>query len=94
MITAITNIYKGDRTMARFGSLERKMYRIYYFVQIDNLFNNGGAVNERNRIQWWTNTKSLFYADDGLLLAHSVEEAARNLKITIKASKKCGVNII
>ena len=41
----------------------------------------------------WITLKSLYYADDGLLLAHSLEEATENLNILTEASKKYGLEI-
>ena len=39
------------------------------------------------------NINSLYFADDGLLLANSIEEAAVNLKIVIQVSRHFGLEI-
>lgn len=39
------------------------------------------------------NINTLFYADDSLQLSHNIEEARDNIKILIKISRECGLEI-
>lgn len=40
------------------------------------------------------NIKTLYYADDGLLLAHSKEQAIQNLQLITETSRKYGLESI
>lgn len=35
----------------------------------------------------------LFFADDGLILAETIEEAIESIKILIETSRKCGLEV-
>ena len=39
------------------------------------------------------NISGLFFADDGLLLSHNIEEATRNIKLLTEISRECGLAI-
>lgn len=98
MISAVVNVYTDDYTNIRVGGTEMHLniktgipqrctgstilFKLITYLIMDELEQRGTGI----RINWLT-LKSLYYAEDGLLLAHSLEEAAQNLKILTEASK-------
>ena len=64
------------------------LFKLITYLIITELEKKGvGFVNQLFKI--WI----LFFADDGLILAHSIEEAKNNIRILIDISKKCGLDI-
>ena len=55
---------------------------------ISELNRRGTGYRDEN-----VNIESLYFADDGLLLANSVEDAKNNLKIIIQVSREFGLEI-
>ena len=105
MIDAIANIYKGDKTCINLNKEVTKeltitsgikqgctgsatLFKLITYLIITELEKKGvGFVNQLFKI--WI----LFFADDGLILAHSIEEAKNNIRILVDISKKCGLDI-
>ena len=55
---------------------------------IEKLNRRGGGYEDDQ-----INVKSLFFADDGLLLSNSIDDAAKNIQIVTQISRKFGLEI-
>ena len=62
---------------------------ITYMYMIINEINTRGTGYKDDIIQ----INSLYFADDGLLLANSIEDAENKLKLVIEISRKFGLEI-
>ena len=90
IISAVTNVYARDNTTIRVGDMKKDMnikseirqgctgsttlFKLITYLIMDELEQKGTGFRGS-----WLTLKSLYYADDGFLLAHSLEEAAENL---------------
>ena len=104
IIEAISNIYQEDHTKLQLGDINKEMkihsgirqgctgstilFRLITYMIITELNDNGTGFTDEE-----INIKSLFFADDGLLLAQSIEDATDNLKIVTRISKEFGLDI-
>ena len=86
IIDAIANIYRNDYTEVQFGVIRREieitsgirqgctgstiLFKIVTYMIMAELDRRGTGYNDEH-----IKIKSLFFADDALLLSHSLEEA-------------------
>ena len=104
IIDSIVNIYKEDKTKIKVGDTEIEMeitsgirqgctgstvlFKLITYLIMEKLEeHNFGFINEKLKIG------ILFFADDGLLMAHSTEEAKNGLKTIIEISNEYGLTI-
>ena len=104
IIDTIANIYKGDNTDIKFGDMHQNiditseirqgctgsttLFKVITYMIINEL-NTRGTGYKDDIIQ----INALYFADDGLLLANSIEDAENNLKLVIEISRKFGLEI-
>ena len=104
IIDTIVNIYRNDHTDVHFGDIKKNikitsgirqgctgsamLFKLITYMIIEELNNRGSGYQDDI-----ININSLYFADDGLLLANSIEEAAVNLKIVIQISRHFGLEI-
>ena len=104
IIDTVANIYKQDTTSIKIGDKELKMditsgirqgctgstifFKLITYMIIEQIEYIGkGFSNEE------VNIGVLFFADDGLLMAHTIEEAQRNLQILLEISREFELEI-
>ena len=104
IIEAVANIYKDDFTEIQFGDIEKKMditsgirqectgstilFKLITYMIMTRLNETGtGYIDEQITL------KSLYFADDALLLSHLLEDARNNLAIIIEVSREFGLEI-
>ena len=105
VIDAVADIYTGDKTNIDLGEgLEQEievtsgirqgctgsttLFKLVTLLIIKKIEEEGrGFVNRQFKIG------TLFFADDALVLAESIEEAKHNIKLLIETGKKCGLEI-
>ena len=104
IIDAIANIYRNDYTEVQFGEIRREieitsgirqgctgstiLFKIVTYMIMAELDRRGTGYNDEH-----IKIKSLFFADDALLLSHSLEEAKENLDIITDVSREFGLEI-
>lgn len=104
VIEAIVNIYQEDHTEIEFGQIKKKititsgirqgctgstvLFKLITYMIINELDRRGRGYSDKD-----IHLTSLFFADDGLLMAHSIEDAKENLRITTEVSKEFGLEI-
>ena len=104
IIDTIVNIYRNDHTDVHIGDIKKNikitsgirqgctgsamLFKLITYMIIEELNNRGSGYKDDI-----ININSLYFADDGLLLANSIEEAAVNLKIIIQISRHFGLEI-
>lgn len=105
IIDIIANIYKGDRTVIQerngndinidvtsgikqgcTGSTT--LFKLITYKILEDLEENGKGFEDKN-----FKLNALFFADDGLLLTNSYEDAQHNIDLLIRSSKECGLDI-
>ena len=64
------------------------LFKLITYMIISELNRRGTGYRDDN-----VNIESLYFADDGLLLANSIEDAKNNLKIVIQVSREFGLEI-
>ena len=64
------------------------LFKLITYTIISELNRRGTGYRDEN-----VNIESLYFADDGLLLANSIEDAKNNLKIVIQVSREFGLEI-
>ena len=99
------NIYRNDHTDVHIGDIKNikitsgirqlqgctgsaMLFKLITYMIIEELNNRGSGYQDDI-----ININSLYFADDGLLPANLVEEAAVNLKIVIQISRHFGLEI-
>ena len=104
IIETIANIYQEDNTEIKFGDLHQNinitsgirqgctgsttLFKIITYMIISELNSRGtGYKDDTIKIN------SLFFADDGLLLANNIEDATNNLKMVMQISSEFGLEI-
>ena len=104
IIVTIAQIYQNDFTEIQIGELRKNInitsgirqgctgstmlfISITYMISSE-LNRRGTSYRDEN-----VNIESLYFADDGLLLASSIEDAKDNLKIVLQISKEFGLEI-
>ena len=65
------------------------LFKLITYMIMNELDQKGHGYKDENLFA----LKSLFFADDALLLSHSLEEARENLEIITDTSKKFGLEI-
>ena len=104
IIDAIATIYKNDYTEVVFGDVMKKidvtsgirlgctgssvLFKLITYMIMNELDQKGRGYKDENFA-----LKSLFFADDALLLSHSLEEARENLEIITNTSREFGLEI-
>ena len=104
IIDIIAKLYQGDHTKIKIGDSEEKidissgikqgctlsttLFKIVTYLIIKELENKGRGYKVDDII-----LQSLYFADDSILAAESIEDARHNLNILIEVSKKFGLNI-
>ncbi|CAL4088951.1 unnamed protein product [Meganyctiphanes norvegica] len=104
IIDNIIKLYSGDYTKIRFGEQEKRiditsgikqgctlsttLFKIVTYMIIKELEKRGRGYQIDD-----ITLESLFFADDSILMADSVENAKHNLNILIEVSKKYGLNL-
>ena len=105
IIDTIAKIYKGDHTFIDFDdnmseriditggirqgcTISSTLFKLVTY-EIMNRLEQEGAKYEVDNI----NLNSIFYADDSILIAKTIENASRNLKILIEVSASFGLHI-
>ena len=104
IIDIIAKLYQGDHTKIKIGDSEEKidissgikqgctlsttLFKIVTYLIIQELENKGRGYKVDDII-----LQSLYFADDSILAAESIEDARHNLNILIEVSKKFGLNI-
>ena len=104
IIDTIAKIYKNDFTEIQIGELRKNinitsgirqgctgstmLFKLILYMIISELNRRGTGYRDEN-----VNIESLYFADDGVLLANSIEDAKNNLKIVIQASREFGLKI-
>ena len=104
IIDTIATIYENDNTTINFGELSKTievtsgirqgctgstmLFKLITYMIIEEL-NRRGTGYEDDQI----NVKSLFFADDGLLLSNSIDDAAKNIQIVTQISRTFGLEI-
>ena len=104
IIEAIANIYQEDYTQLQYGDIHKEigitsgirqgctgstiLFKLVTYMIMSQLEERGRGYQDEN-----IKIKSLFFADDGLLLAHSIEEAKENLEIVTNVSREFGLEI-
>ena len=104
IIDKIAKLYDGDSTNIKLGEEEIKLkitsgikqgcplsttlFKIITYIILNELEEKGKGFEIENIL-----LLALFFADDSLLIADSIENARHNLKILIEASKKFGLNV-
>ena len=104
IIDTVANVYKQDRRMIKIGDIElevditsgirqgctgsRILFELITYIIIEQIECTGKGFGNEG-----VNIGALFYADDGLVLSHTVEEAERNLEILLDVSKEFGLEI-
>ena len=104
IIDTIAKIYQNDSTEIQIGELRKNinitsgirqgctgstmLFKLITYMIISELNRRGTGYRDEN-----VNIESLYFADDGLLLANSVEDAKNNLKIVIQVSREFGLEI-
>ena len=104
IINTIATIYEHDSTTINIGELSKHigitsgirqgctgstmLFKLVTYMIIEEL-NRRGTGYEDDQI----NVKSLFFADDGLLLSNSIDDAAKNIQIVTQISRKFGLEI-
>ena len=105
IIEAVGEIYNEDKTTVTVGKDINKeisvtsgirqgctgsptLFKLITYIIIKELETKGqGFENE------WLKIGALFYADDGLILSPTIEDAERNIKILTDIGEKCGLEI-
>ena len=104
IIETIANIYQEDNTEIKFGDLHQNinitsgirqgctgsttLFKIITYMIISELNSRGtGYKDDTIKIN------SLYFADDGLLLANNIEDATNNLKMVMQISREFGLEI-
>ena len=104
VIDLITKLYDGDETVIEVGGREERLkistgikqgctasavlFKIITF-EIMKILEKRGAMVEVGRVR----INSLFYSDDSLLVARTMEEAKENLELIKEASETFGLKI-
>ena len=105
IIDTIAKVYSGDHTFIDFEDNSREkieisggirqgctvsatLFKLVTYEIMNRLEKEGAQYNVDN-----ININSIFYADDSILVANSIENAARNLKILIEVSASFGLHI-
>ena len=104
VINLITKLYDGDETMIKVGGREERvkistgikegctasavLFKIITY-KIMKKIEDKGAMMEAGRVR----INSLFYSDDSLLIAKSIEAAIENLNLIKEASEFFGLRI-
>ena len=101
IIDTIAKIYLNDFTEIQIGELRKHinitsgirqplaltmLFKLITYMIISELNRRGTGYLDEN-----VNIESLYFADDGLLLANSIEDAKSNLKIVIQVSREFGL---
>ena len=104
IIETIANIYQEDNTEIKFGDLHQNinitsgirqgctgsttLFKIITYMIISELNSRGtGYKDDTIKIN------SLYFADDGLLLANNIEDATNNLNMVMQISREFGLEI-
>ena len=98
IIYTIAKIYQNNFTEIQIGELRKNinitsiirqgctgstmLFKLITYMMISELNRTGTGYRDEN-----VNIESLYFADDGLLLANSIEDAKNNLKIVIQVSR-------
>ena len=104
IITIVAEVYKGDKTLINYGGIKNieigvtsgirqgctgstTLFKLITYKILERMEEVRGYVDENFRLA------ALYFADDGLILANSVEDAKRNLEILVRVSRKYGLEI-
>ena len=104
VIEAIAEVYKEDKTIIEIGNMKKEMkvssgirqgctgsttiFKLITYRIIKELEKKGqGFMNE------FVEILALFFADDGLLVADTIESAKRNIRILKEVGRACGLEI-
>ena len=105
VIDAIAEIYNGDETVVELNESVKQtievtsgirqgctgsttLFKLVTYIITEEIEKKGrGFINDMFNIH------VLFYADDGLVMAQTIDDAKCNLKIVSEVSKSCGLDI-
>ena len=104
VISTVSEIYKGDRTVINYGDIgnieidissgirqgctgSTTFFKLITYKIIERMEKEQGFTDEFFRLA------ALYFADDGLILANSIEDAKRNIEVLTEISRECGLEI-
>ena len=104
IISIIAEIYEGDKTLINYGEIKNveigvtsgikqgctgstTLFKLITYKILERMEEVRGFVDETFKLA------ALFFADDGLILANSIEDARRNVEILTRISRKYGLEI-
>ena len=104
VITTVTEVYKGDKTIINYGNCNNVEVDITSGIRqgctgSTTLFKliTYKIIERMEKEQGFMDENfklaALYFADDGLILANSVSDAKKNLEILTDISRECGLEI-
>ena len=103
-IDKVAEIYQGDKTFINFGEIKdleveissgirqgctgsTTLFKLITYKIMEKMEKQRGFVDDMFKINM------LYFADDGLQLSHTRNDAARNIKLLIEASREWGLEV-
>ena len=97
-----TKVYKGDKTLINYGEIQNveieitsgirqgctgstTLFKLITYKILEHMEKERGFVDENFKLA------ALYFADDGLILSSSVEDAQRNIEVITRVSRKYGL---
>lgn len=104
LISIIAEIYKGDKTIINYGNVKNveipitsgirqgctgstTLFKLITYKILERMENERGFIDDMFRLI------VLYFADDGLILSNSVEDANRNVEMITGVSREYGLEI-